>query len=241
MNKKLVFEHYSRLLDELIDEHDYFKYYFQDPTTQFFKSPRENGLRIRCGIFRGCLISDNCDYVVKFPLSETGEECCEREESIYDDALVDGLENFFVEPVYLGLYKKEITYYSSCEIDEYYSDCDYDEKFYEKSVDSFKDELEQYRITIRVPLFAYPKAMPFSRDYENASEDVKKYVSSSSSVLRNEGASDEVACAFVADYGVEKFEELSLFLQQEEVDDLHRNNIGVLNGKTVIIDYAGCI
>ena len=26
MNKKLVFEYYSRLLDKLIDEHDYFKY-----------------------------------------------------------------------------------------------------------------------------------------------------------------------------------------------------------------------
>ena len=80
MNKKLIFEYYSRLLDKLIDEHDYFKYYFQDPTTQYFGRLRENGLRIRCGIFRGCLISNNCDYVVKFPLSETGEECCEREE-----------------------------------------------------------------------------------------------------------------------------------------------------------------
>lgn len=241
MNKKLVFEYYSRLLDKLIDEHDYFKYYFQDPTTQLFGRFHENGLRIRCGIFRGCLISNNCDYVVKFPLSETGEECCEREESIYDDALADGLDNFFVEPVYIGLYKKEITYYSSCEIDEYYSDCDYDEEYYEECLDTFKDDLEQYHTTIRIPLFAYPKAMPFSREYEEASEDIKKYVSSSSSVLRNEGTSDEVAYAFVADYGIEKFEELSLFLQQEEVDDLHRNNIGILNGKTVIIDYAGCI
>ena len=101
--------------------------------------------------------------------------------------------------------------------------------------------MEQYHTTIRIPLFAYPKAMPFSREYEEASEDIKKYVSSSSSVLRNEGTSDEVACAFVADYGIEKFEELSLFLQREEVDDLHRNNVGILNGKTVIIDYAGCI
>lgn len=241
MNKKLVFEYYSRLLDKLIDEHDYFKYYFQDPTTQYFGRFREKGLRIRCGIFRGCLISENCDYVVKFPLSETGQECCEREENIYDDALADGLDNFFVEPVYIGLYKKEITYYASCEIDEYYSDCDYDEEYYEECLDTFKTDLEQYRTTIRIPLFAYPKAMPFSRDYEEAPEDVKKYVSSSSSVLRNEGSSDEVACAFVADYGVEKFEELSLFLQQEEVDDLHRNNVGILNGKTVIIDYAGCI
>lgn len=241
MNKKLVFDYYSRWLDELIDEHDYFKYYFQEPTTQYFGRFHENGVKIRCGCFRGCLIGDDCDYVVKFPFDGLGEECCEKEEEVYDNAFSDGFSDFFVEPVYIGLYKKEFVYYASSDIDEYYSDCDYDEEYYHECIDNLAEELEEYRLTIRIPLFAYPKVEPFMRDYESAPEDVKKYVSSSSSVLRNEGASDEVACAFVADYGVEKFEELSRFLQNEKVDDLHRNNVGILNGKTVIIDYAGCI
>ena len=93
MNKKEVFNHYSKILDELISNFNFFKTYFQDP---FFIDEEVNvedypdydfpcDLKIATGATRCCVVDRDYPYVVKMNLSETENrsDACEDEVSFY--------------------------------------------------------------------------------------------------------------------------------------------------------------
>lgn len=235
MDMKAVFAHYSHWLDNAIDADDFLKYYFQIPFVRDLDEFGYQDVHIACGAFRGCLISDCCDYVVKFPICPDGLECCEREERIYDHALSQDLQDYFVEPIYLGDYEKVIHFYRAEDIDDYYDE--FEQDFYEVLENHVYDLISE-EIVISIPLYAYPKAHVFSTNHwrKKSTEETANKVCSSCSPLKDNMVT---ACAIYAEYGKEVFDKLSNFAFQEGINDLHAHNIGYLNNHLVIIDYAG--
>ena len=75
------------------------------------------GLSFASGCYKGCFISDTCDWVVKIPFGSQVNSC-EQECQIYGAAIERGLEYFFAEVYYLGEYKGCPVYaYPYAEID----------------------------------------------------------------------------------------------------------------------------
>ena len=235
MDTKTVFAHYSNWLDNAIDADDFLKYYFQIPFVRDLDEFNRNGVQIACGAFRGCLISESCDYVVKFPICPDGLECCEREERIYDHALSEGLQDYFAEPFYLGDYEKVIDFYRAEDIDDYYDE--FEQDFYDVLQEHEMDLISE-QITISIPLFAYPKAQMFSRSQlmRRSTKESEEKVRSSCSPLKDNLIT---ACVMYSEYGQEIFDKLSNFAYQWGIDDIHTHNVGYLNNHLIIIDYAG--
>jgi hypothetical protein len=48
-----------------------------------------------------------------------------------------------------------------------------------------------------------------------------------------------IAAAFIADYGTEDYNRLTDFLYDWDINDIHLGNVGEINNRIVIIDYAG--
>jgi hypothetical protein len=53
------------------------------------------------------------------------------------------------------------------------------------------------------------------------------------------GRAMQVAVEFIYLYGADEYERFTAFLEDNEINDLHRDNIGELNGQFVLIDFAG--
>ena len=147
MNKKEVFNHYSKILDELISNFNFFKTYFQDP---FFIDEEVNvedypnynfpcDLKISTGATRCCVVDRDYPYVVKMNLSDTENrsDACEDEVSFYQAAKHWDCEQYLTEVEYLGNYTKEIYFYDVADINYNMS---YDAYFDEEK---FNNELQE--------------------------------------------------------------------------------------------------
>lgn len=251
MNKKMIFNHYANILDDLIEEYDFFKYYFQNPFSldedvyygDFSEALfSKNHLNICCGATRNCLIDEWFDWVVKFNNPEDYESgSCEDEVNIYAIAKANGMEKYFAEPIYLGEYTKEIYFYNYNTL-EYNMEryCMFDEvsfyKEYQKAAEKYG--MEKKEITIRIPLYAFPRAERYDF-YKDQKEDphLKEVVSKSNSPLNER--STVIGYAFAAKYGEEEFIKFSSFLEAEKINDIHTGNIMMRNGDFILTDYAG--
>ena len=58
-----TFAFYSQIIDKMIDEKNYWRYYFLSPYCMDYGWEMDNYTRFNCGATRGCLISDSCDEV----------------------------------------------------------------------------------------------------------------------------------------------------------------------------------
>ena len=85
-------------------------------------------------------------------------------------------------------------------------------------------------------LYAYPRAISFSSAmYSDLSEEDEVRVAASPLAKRNE----LIAAAFIQDWGFDKFEALSEFCEEWDINDIHMGNVGIVGGRIVLIDYAG--
>ena len=251
MNKQAVFGHFAALMDDMLDNSLFFPCYFQNPTTlddNIYGSCDDaavpENVSIRFGVSRGCIIDENYDYVVKFDLDpEYMESCCKREVNIFKHAKEHYLDQYFTEIEYLGTYTRTIQFYDyhavSRAFNWYGYDSDFDKDFM-KEEDNYGDILP---ITISIPLYGCARADTVKRNQWAFSSDknndnyVKQVHSYSFSPLmeRNE----DVAVSFMRAYGEDVYARLSDFLEDEHVNDIHSGNVGMLNDKLVLIDYAG--
>ena len=89
---------------------------------------------------------------------------------------------------------------------------------------------------ISLQLYAYPRAISFSSyRYNYLSKEEEEEISESPLAQRNE----LIAAAFIQDWGFDKFEALSEFCEDCDINDIHTGNVGIIRGKIVLIDYAG--
>lgn len=256
MKATMIFNHFKNILDELIDETNFFKFYFQNPATmeedvywedwEEFDSLYTNSTSLRFGATRGCLIDDTYDWVVKFDLDEAAEHgTCDDEINFYDHAAQNHLEKYFAQPIYLGRYSKTFKFYNWCDIYEIFEDGYpfFDETWF---VDKLQEAIDNYdltkkEITITIPLYAYPRAERYDfyqHDYEACqNQETLKKVSDSNSPLIERNS--RIGFIFAEKYGEEEFFRLSEFLEEMHIDDLHINNVMEVNGELVITDYSG--
>lgn len=248
MNREEVFKHYSHILDTLIDDTLFYKYFFQYPfcleedICGCFNKP----WNIHFGATRACVEDETYPYVIKTNLQDF--TACEDEEEAYRDAVNEGLENYFCEMCFLGFYTKDIDFYPMAAIEDASTDIAYMEYFdEEKFVNWFnecEDELGKKKsIRIMLPLWGYMRAVP--HDYNEAynvidSEEENEYKIAAKKVhspLR--ATSLAIAMEFVREYGEKEYERLSYFLDNWCINDLHFGNFGDIDGHICCLDWAG--
>lgn len=248
MNKNEIFQHYSRILDNMLDESLFFDTYFQnrysmeDIEGSIDDVAVPEGIDICFGISRGCIIDNNYNYVVKFDVDcdNDGGSICERETDFYREAIRKGLEQYFAAAVYIGTYTKTINFYSINEIEKNLNWYDYDPIKFEEDFMKVEDNFGPIiPITISIPLYAYPKANNYcySNLIEEEEERCKSIARCSNSPLRRRNL--QIAMEFIHLYGKDEYERLSDFLELCDINDLHYKNMGFINGNLVIIDYGG--
>lgn len=87
-------------------------------------------------------------------------------------------------------------------------------------------------------LYAYPRAHLGPKcDYPDLPKKIYNFLDKSHSPLR--GRNLAVAIDFFYCYGKHEFKTFSKFCTQNKICDLHRNNVGRIDNKLILIDYAG--
>ena len=157
--KQALFTHFSSILDNLLDNSNWFRTYFQAPWSLSDDingedvSEMDDNIHIRSGATRGCIIDDRYDWVVKFDIEEDYEygSACAREVDIYTDAQERSLTKYFCPVIYLGYYQRTINFYSINDIEREVNLYEYDEDSIVDAVCNLEDDLKQ-EITIYIPL-----------------------------------------------------------------------------------------
>lgn len=232
MNKEKIFQHYSKILDDLIDNSEFFQIYFQACYTLEDDMTLNSHLKLCTGVSRGCLVDSTYDYVIKFNLDQYS--VCDKEISIYEEAINYNVNKFFAEPIYVGTYKKSFKSYKLCDVLDTI-DTWYDEDDFNKKLPCVEEECTKCPIFVSIDLFAYPRAKSSELIfYTKKDED---YAKNSISPLKEYNLA--IAAEFIADYGIEEYNRLSDFLFDWGINDIHLGNIGEINNRIIIIDYAG--
>lgn len=249
MNKQNVFNHYSSVIDNLINLSPFFSAYFQRPyylesgQVRDYSNKMPLNVDIMGGATRICIIDSNYDYVVKIDIDEDYfGEACPRELKIYRAAREANLEKYFVEVEFLGFYTRTIDFY---DID----DIEHEITWYDCDIEGFEEDFtknecklgEKRTITLSIPLYGYKKVSvyhmtKFSKEQLNYVQDVDK-MQEVRSPLGERNLS--IAASFIQDYGEDEYARLSNFAVFQHINDIHGGNIGDANGKICLIDYAG--
>lgn len=246
MTKKKVFNHYSDILNDLIDHSVYFDTYLQFPTylEDSVYGDGSNGvpeyISMATGATRACLIDASNPYVVKFDIysDDVDDSVCERECKLFEHAKKHRLEQYFNEICYVGTFKKTFFFYEYEDVVTY-ADLDESIETFERHFNDNAYKFDDPReITITIDLYACKKADFFGapKNYHLTyaeQETLNKYDSPLSSRSVNVGNN------FFKIYGESEYYRLSTFLQDCDINDLHCNNVGVCEGAFILLDYAG--
>lgn len=230
--------YYTKLLDDLIDRNDFYKLFFQHPSClECDREEFEFGLYFgatRCGLVP---TNDECGWILKFDTDYDGRNTslCETEIELYEKAVQYGVQNCFCEAKFLGWYEKDILFYEWNEIEDLVW-CADEEEFQNRLSDiAATTALRPIHITL--PLYAYRYAKDISLWGLSSTEEERRFVRSHRSPLtqRNEN----VGLRLLQDWGEEAYKELEKFVEKFRINDLHGGNIGEIDGKIVLTDYAG--
>lgn len=233
-----VFKFYSNIIDEMIESDDFFKLFFQRPTSyddnmDGFCARNRAHYEVCFGASRGCIVSDCQDYVVKFDVEEY--DYSRVEEDITEYAFNCGMDKYIAPCTYIGTYHKKIHFYDINDLDGFccseYFDSSELEDIYERS------DCEYMDINIAIPLFAYPKAITHPHYASAPDRSCYDIASKHDSPLDNQ--SREIAARFIEEYGEDAYIEFSDFCLEHGINDIHTGNVGTIDGRFVIIDYAG--
>ena len=241
MNKNEIFTHYASILDKMLDSSNWFRVYFQQPWSFSVRIDKEDAeelpdnISVDCGATRGCIIDNEYDWVVKYDIEEDYDygSACSREVDIYEAAKEQNLDEYFTPAIYLGTYKRVINYYPyeyiTREIDLY----DYDENQIIEFINNNMNADQMISITIYLPLYAYRRAR---FNFHAVSDKSRRQVKTLSGPLTYNLT---VGSIFLDCYGTDEWDTLNDFLSEWDVNDLHQANIGIINDKVCLIDFAG--
>ena len=196
-----------------------------------------------CGASKGVLIFDKEHFVIKVPF-----QACTYDESAYtDDLEAHDRGSLSYTPVigdYLNYFERANNFFL-----ETFSNWDYCELECAVYQEAKKEGLEPY--FAKEQLLGYVNMHPvYVQEY------VVPYAEASSTrpkeVTREKRTKTEDFCAsfdqdcfnlrwivdFIEVYGHDEFRRLCLFLKKLSIVDLHRGNVGYLNGFPILLDYS---
>lgn len=230
-----IFNHFKALMDEELDNSYDFRLFMWAPDNDDGHTFETADAYITTGATRAAVIDEHYDWIVKFTICEDGrnEDLCEIENDIYHDAMAEGIEMCFTRPVYLGRYEyswvgPDIGYVQ----DRIYC---HDEPVAE-AVNEVREIYGETDNTIHAYLYAYPKAKLGSFDRKVSDVSLEK-VKSDRSPLSDRFP--KIAAMFLEEYGEDIYRRLTDLCVYDHVNDIHNGNIGFINNKIVLIDYAG--
>lgn len=248
MRKELVYKHYCNMIDRLIEADEVFPFLFQSPRDfcdEFFHKNYSfipKNISLNFGATRFCIIDENYPFVVKVEYENHEESFdksfCERELLFYERAREENFDRYFTEVQFLGYYRRNVLAYKITDILEFYEDEGFyeDKKFREALSTLENEDVEKEMIEIVLPLYGYEKADVFcTRSLNYREEKYYRTLSPSSPLSERDVA---ITARFIEDYGEEEFFDFSDFLERYEIGDIHGGNIGTINDKIVIFDYA---
>lgn len=238
MTEEEIFHHYEAYLDNLIDNDDYFKYYFQAPWSLEDDIFFDNNSSIMFGATRGCIIDYNFPYVVKFDLYvdmyDDFSNCCQKEADTYLVAQRAHFDNYFVKCGLLGVYHKKVNYYTFEDIMDYGDRIEYSDK---EELDSNSSTIEKEDINIYLRLYYYERID--SGFYKDNSYSMNEIMSSNRCKSPLIDKNKNIGYEFIREYGEKEYIEFSRFLRCIGVNDIHSDNVGTKDGHLKIIDWAG--
>lgn len=234
MKKLEIFNAYCEVLDDLLENNNFMKYYLQNPTSLVHGFSYKN-VTIDCGITKGCISIAPLNYIVKFNLTEDNYHFCEKEQSIYWLAKRAGFGQYFPETMFIGTYSKTIHFWPQESFKESSYDCEeaFDQEFETALKDKTLGELED--ITINLPLFAYEKCDIIGVVEDESINGIIFPKNTTSPLLEIDKT---IAKTFIDCYGYEEFYDFSKFLALLNIHDLHNNNCGFVNERFVILDFS---
>lgn len=243
MNKQEIFNHYSTIIDEMINNSLFWSTYWQRPWSfgstidgsDYDEMPAH--ILIQGGVTRTCIVDQDYDWVVKIDVEEDAYgSACEREEQIYDAAKAYALDRYFAEVMFLGTYTREINFYDIMDVERWCDMFDYDPEYFEKAFSENEEKFGPIRpITISIPLYAYRRADTYDCGPVDADSRARAKKIASPLYSRNIA----VATAFIREFGMDEYKAFSEFSLEWDINDLHCNNIGEIDGHFCIIDYSG--
>ena len=187
------------------------------------------------GATRCAIVDRNYPYVVKFTVCNDSrvEDPCAREEERYEEAVNAGLSHLFCECQYLGVYEKQYRWF------------DYDDVIAEAGcVDEKDNELwkripyKMENVIVRIALYGYEKAQEFEYSIGEKFTEEEKYI-----CAHNNSPVTErmyyLGVYVLRQYGEKTFDMLCDFCNEWDINDIHGGNVGWIEGKLVLTDYAG--
>ena len=241
MNKKEIFNHYSEILDTMLENSIWFDAFFQNPS-DFDDSlmPKEDipcGITVASGATRTCIIDSDCDWVVKFDINDDDYgEACQRELNIYRDAREKHLDRYFTEVQYVGTYTRYINFYDIADLERWTNVYCQDKDEFIADLTRHEEDMEVQQILISLPLYAYRRATGYNFT-TTVTAPMREQIKRVGSPLRSRNI--VIAAEFIARYGFSEYVKFSRFGLEWEINDVHMGNIGDVNGDMVLIDFAG--
>lgn len=176
-----------------------------------------------CGLTKGVMITE-ANFVIKFPFTNSACEqiknYCDREVDNYNNLDAEGFGKFCAETIYIGDFSGEPAYIME--------KCECDEEF----VSSFS-----YK---RIQMQIYREAL------ENGTEEEAVEAAANDARIQDilwEYGEDEMTFeAMKNSWGEEEEDNITEFQNLCDeccINDLHAGNVGLLNGRMVLIDYSG--
>ena len=177
------------------------------------------------------LLEDIEDFglVVKIPFMGRNEQCNKNTKFYYFEGAADGKEGWDYCAVEYNLYKiAEAQGLSACFA----------------AVDVLKSDL-------KYPVYMQEKAISFNDYYydeesDHYSEDESKYTDEQLNSTKEKCKENKISnfnnlwlTDFIQYYGVDIFIKFSQFIRENNINDLHDNNIGYIGNRPVLIDYSG--
>lgn len=197
----------------------------------------KKGYKVMSGCSRTVLYKEAFgDYVVKLSFGndydrdgssfETGENYFSIENSIYENSVAAGLSEFFVPNIYLGNMVINTTVYT------------YDDEGEEDGEEDYISSVDIYlQKKVDKTFSNYECGRRYSKDcYKKESRALQI---AHKSHIRYNNFDGEAECFIVRKYGIKKFIELSKFIDEEGITDLHNDNFGLKNGEIIFFDYGG--
>ena len=238
METKKIFDHYKAILDEMLEK-PYYRYFLQNPNTDTDNSLTPmTDVNLYFGATRCAIVDRMYPYVAKFTIEqdESPVDPCEREERSYLNAVKAKLDYLFCECEFLGVYEKRFMWYAAYDIDhqgiEVWDDAELN---WMREIEA---SCNKRMITVRLPLFGYRRADEFEFTIGDrfTEKEVEICHSKHSPVTER---MCYLGVYVLRQYGEDALDQLCSFCMEEDINDIHGGNIGWVDGKLVLIDYAG--
>lgn len=190
------------------------------------------------GVSKGVLIPENRDYVIKVPFDGEGWEIKE----VYDEEKEE----------YTECFEDTFTYFKNANEKYYFLSnwnyCELELFIYNnavaKNLTKFFPETEKIGKIGGRPIYIQQRVTEIW-----AWSDIKSSISKQEQIdtintltshnCKKSNLPYDFSAFVLTTYGLDEYSRLDDFLYQNQINDLHSSNLGILNDKPVIIDFSG--